>query len=153
VNFSELSRLIEENMGDVVEFGNSSCDLNPSSERLKETEKLLGVKLPPSYLWFVKNYGGGEVYGEEIYSIYPVLSEQSVGDIAYQTKWFRDKGFVSKSDVVISSNNFGEIFFLNTSESDDLGEYPVYIKVGDSKMKYADNFAEFLYKRISAPEA
>ena len=152
MNVHELAKIIEEYSDDVVQFGDSECDLSPSSERIRETEKLLECELPPSYKWFVKNYGGGEVYGEEIYSIYPVLSDYSVGDIVYQTKWFRDKGFVSELDIVVCSNDFGEIFFLDTSMKDDDFEYPVYIIIGENKKLYAESFAEFLYKRILNPE-
>lgn len=153
MDFDKLTSLINANIGDAVELGNANCDLNPSEKRIEETEKILGVKLPESYIWFVKNYGGGEVYGEEIYSIYPELSEQSVGDISYQTKWFREKSLVGSSDVVICSNDFGETFFFDTSKGNDKGEYPVYVKAGTSQKKYADSFAEFLYKRILEPEA
>lgn len=152
MKLDDLEQLIEEHAGDAVEFGDSNCDLSPTDERIEETECLIGCKLPPSYLWFVKNYGGGAVYGEEIYSIYPVFSEQSVGDIAYQTKWSRDNGFVDNSDVVVCSNDFGETFVLDASSPSEDGEYPVYLKAGAHKKKYAVSFGEFLYKRISDPE-
>lgn len=59
MDFTNLAKLIELNRGDAVEFGNANCDLNPSQVRVQETEDQVGAKLPPSYLWFVKNYGGG----------------------------------------------------------------------------------------------
>ncbi|QEM80898.1 SMI1/KNR4 family protein [Halomonas binhaiensis] len=152
MRLDDLDLLIEEYNGDAVEFGDSNCDLSPTEERIRETECLIGCKLPPSYLWFVKKYGGGEVYGEEIYSIYPVLSEQSIGDVSYQTKWSRDRGLVENSDVVICSNDFGETFVLDSASPGEDGEYPVYLKAGASKKEYATSFGEFLYKRISNPE-
>lgn len=148
----ELADLIDKHSEDAVEFGDPNCNLAPTNERIEETEQILGCKLPPSYLWFVKTYGGGEVYGEEIYSIYPALSGQSAGDIAYQTRWFRERNFVRASDVVICSNDFGETFFLDSATCDQNGEYPVFIQGGNTTKKYANNFGEFLYKRISNPE-
>ncbi|MDD7911538.1 SMI1/KNR4 family protein [Pseudovibrio exalbescens] len=152
-SLNDLEQLIAEYSGNGVEFGNSSSDLSPTDERVAETESKIGCKLPPSYLWFVKNYGGGHVYGEEIFAIYPVLSDLSVGDIAYQTKAEREQGFVGSSAVVICSNDFGETFYFDTSARDNEGEYPVFVKAGATEKKYADSFAGFLYKRISDPEA
>lgn len=152
VSLDKLADLIEQHSDYAVEFGDPHCDLSPTSERVDETQKILGCKLPPSYLWFVKNYGGGEVYGEEIYSIYPVLSDKSVGDISYQSKWHHERNFVSGSAVVICSNDFGETFFLDIDSCDENGEFPVYVQAGNTKKKYANSFADFLYKRISDPE-
>ncbi|RED43069.1 SMI1/KNR4 family protein [Aestuariispira insulae] len=148
----DLKKLIEDSSDDDVEFGDPSCDLSPTGARIQETEGALGVALPPSYLWFVQNYGGGEVYGEEIYSIYPALSEESVGDIVYQTRWARQKKLVKPDAVVVCSNDFGEIFYLDPSETDIDGEYPVVVKAGENEIRYAASFAEFLFKRISDPE-
>ncbi|WP_299289095.1 SMI1/KNR4 family protein [uncultured Tateyamaria sp.] len=149
--FDKLASLISDHSDDAVEFGDASCDLSPTDERVAETEELLGCKLPISYLWFVRNYGGGEVYGEEIYSIYPVLSEKSVGDIVYQTRWWREKGLVERTDIVVSSNDFGEVFYMDTSKKNADGEYPVCVKAGKIVQKYANRFDEFLSKRIENP--
>lgn len=151
-SITELEKLIAEYSGNGVEFGTASSDLSPTDERVAETENKIGCKLPPSYLWFVKNYGGGHVYGEEIFAIYPVLSDLSVGDIAYQTKSEREQGFVRDSAVVVCSNDFGETFYFDTSTQDDDGEYPVFVKAGANEKRYADGFAGFLYKRIENPE-
>lgn len=148
--FEELKALIAKHADEAVEFGDPNSDLGPTEERINETQELLGCKLPISYLWFVQNYVGGEIYGEEIYSIYPVLSETAVGDIGYQTRWFREKGLVEPSDIVISSNDFGEVFCLDTSVS-EAGEYPVSIRAGQVSKTYAKNFADFLRKRIEEP--
>jgi len=152
ISFKNLAKLIDEHQNDGVELGDSNCDLNPTPKRIAETEDALGCKLPPSYLWFVKNYGGGEIYGEEICSIYPVFSEQSIGDIAYQTRWAQDKGFVSDTAIVICRNDFGEIFFMDSALLSEGGEYPVFVQAGAVSKVYAENFADFLLKRISNPE-
>lgn len=65
--FEGLKALIAEHTDEAVEFGDPNSDLGPTEERINETQELLGCKLPISYLWFVQNYGGGEIYGEEIY--------------------------------------------------------------------------------------
>ena len=151
-SLAALSKLISEHSDDGVEFGDSHCELSPTERRIDETEAALGCKLPPSYLWFLKKYGGGEVYGEEIYSIYPVLSKQSVGDVVYQTRWSRSRNFVNETAIVVCTNDFGEIFYMDTSSSDEAGEYPIFVKAGREERKYADTFADFLFKRISDPE-
>ncbi|SFU58476.1 SMI1-KNR4 cell-wall [Aliiroseovarius crassostreae] len=130
----------------------ADCDLNPSMVRIQETEDLVGAKLPPSYLWFVKNYGGGEIYGEEIFSIYRVFQPESAGDIGVNTLRFREAGFIAQSEIALCSNDFGEIFTLDVSVHSDEGEYPVYVRRGKQREAYAENFAAFLAKRISNPE-
>lgn len=152
MDFTNLAKLIELNRGDAVEFGNANCDLNPSQVRVQETEDQVGAKLPPSYLWFVKNYGGGEIYGEEIFSIYRAFRPESTGDIGVNTCRFREAGFISPTEIVVCSNDFGEIFTLDVSVSCDNGEYPVYVRRGQQREAYAENFAAFLVKRIKNPE-
>ncbi len=152
MDFSDLAELIEHNRGDAVEFGNANCDLNPTSLRVQETEDLIGAKLPPSYLWFVNNYGGGEIYGEEIFSIYQSFRPESAGDIGVKTCQFRKAGFISSTEIAVCSNDFGEIFALDVSVLSDKGEYPVYVRRGRQREAYAENFAAFLAKRIRNPE-
>lgn len=149
--YHDLIKIIEENTGDAVEFGDSECDLSPSMERITETETLIGVSLPSSYIWFVKNYGGGEVFGEEIFSIYPTFGNESVGDIAYQTLWFREQNFVRNTDIVICSNDFGEVFLMDATLLNENNEYKIFIQLGKNKQEYARSFDDFLIKRISNP--
>lgn len=153
MTLDDLAELISDNWDDAVEFGDAKIDKDivPSKARIEETERLLGAKLPPSYLWFVNNYGGGEVYGEEIYSVYDNYSNESVGDIAYATLIDRDNVSILDTDIVFCRSLFGQYFIGDTREVDDNGEYPIYIQLGnmiEEREKYADSFAEFLSRRI-----
>lgn len=143
-----LKVLIEENSDEITEFGDPAGGLSPSTLRIRETEAILGAKLPPSYLWYVNRYGSGEINGDEIFSIYPEYSDRSVGDIAYQSLWWRKNEFVSNSSIVICSNVFGEVWFLEPNKEDENGEFPVVLKSGNEESIYAPNFAQFLARKI-----
>ncbi|MDO9417157.1 SMI1/KNR4 family protein [Pararhizobium sp.] len=153
MDFGSLAELIDLNRDKAVEFGSGNCDLNPTATRVQETEDRVRAKLPPSYLWFVNNYGGGEIYGEEIFSIYRVFRPESAGDIAVNTCRFRESGFISATEIALCANDFGEIFTLDVSVSSDDGEYAVYVRRGQYRVAYAENFAEFLAKRIQNQES
>lgn len=148
MDFLGLEKLIENSRGNVVEFGNAVCDLNPTPNRVMETEDYIGAKLPPSYLWFVSNYGGGEIHGEEIFSIYRVFEKESVGDIGVNTGRYREDGFIEPTEIAVCVSGFGEIFTLDTANSEGDGEYRVFVRRGKHREVYAQNFAEFLVKRI-----
>ncbi|MFV0452192.1 MAG: SMI1/KNR4 family protein [Propioniciclava sp.] len=108
--------------------------------------------MPPSYLWFVDNYGGGEVYGEEIFSIYSTFRPESVGDLAVSTCRFREEGLTSPTEIAIWSTDFGEIFTLEALHVLNDAEYRVYVQRGPHREEYAENFADFLTKCIENPE-
>ena len=72
-----------ESHADIINFGSTSDAVD--DHWITKSEDYLGVKLPESYLWFLKNYSGGEIAGEEIYSIYGMEFENiNGGDIVFQ---------------------------------------------------------------------
>ena len=150
MNFDLLAETINEYRGKGVEFGNS--DNAPSELWILKAEERLGVKFPKSYKWFLNNCGGGEVYGEEIHSIYEMpFDDVFGGDIVFQTLTDRKVGFTDQNEISICSNDFGELFVFDTSYLEKNGEFPVFLKAGPYRQKYADSFAEFLLKRITNP--
>lgn len=66
----------------IVNFGTPEDAVDESW--ILKAEKYLGFPLTTSYKWFLREYRGGEICGEEIYSIYG-LDFESVngGDIVY----------------------------------------------------------------------
>ena len=86
---------------------------------------------------------GGEIYGEEIFSIYGLDFDTVVGgDIVYINELNRKQGFSNSEQLVICEGEEGMFYFQN--QAGLTNELPVF-KDGEY---YADNFIEFLLKRI-----
>lgn len=144
----KLEELIASNPN-IVHFGNE--DNSVSQEWIEKAEKTIGLPLTNSYKWFLKKYGGGEIGTEEIYSIYGIDFETANGgDIVYQHIVGKKNGLVDSNELIISETDFGEIFFFDYSYFKE-NECPINIKIpSKEKLFYADNFYDFLCKRIQA---
>ena len=141
--YDEIIKLIE-NAGESVDFAPFGEGI--SEEWIEQAEKRLKNKFPETYKWWLRNYNGGEVYGEEIYSIYGIDFDSVIGgDIVYINELSRknDKEFLNK--IVISEPN-DSIFYFDISNGLVNGEYPIYEYY--TKEKYANSFLEFLKRRI-----
>lgn len=149
VDLQKLSSLIESRRTRSVKLG--SAKNAPSAEWLEKAETRLGKPLAPSYKWFLTNYGGGEIGGEEIFSIYGMEFETVFGgDIVFQYLSLQRSGTIAPAEVPLSQTDQGELFYLDLSSADPNGEYPVFVKRGKSRVLYAPDFASFLQKRILA---
>ena len=141
--YDEIIKLIE-NAGESVDFAPFGEGI--SEEWIEKAEKRLKNKFPETYKWWLRNYNGGEIYGEEIYSIYGIDFDSVIGgDIVYINELSRknDKEFLNK--IVISEPN-DSIFYFDISNGLVNGEYPIYEYY--TKEKYANSFLEFLKRRI-----
>lgn len=141
--YNEIIELIRE-AGDGVDFAPFGEGI--SEEWIEKAEKRLNVKFPVTYKWWLSNYNGGEVYGEEIYSVYGIEFDSVVGgDIVYINEISRknDKDFFDK---IIISEPQDLLFYFDISSGLIDGEYPIYEYY--TKQKYADTFLEFLKRRI-----
>ena len=114
-----------------------------SDEWITKAEERLHFIFPESYKWWLKNYMGGEIYGEEIFSIYGLDFDSVVGgDVVYINELNREEGFSNSEQLVICEGEDGMFYFQKQeSLTDELavfrdGEY------------YASDFIEFLLKRI-----
>lgn len=126
---------------DFADFGNGISD-----EWIELAEKRLNATLPNSYKWWLHNYRGGEVYGEEIYSIYGMDFDTVVGgDIVYINEISRMENVYWNDKIIICEPN-DKIFYFDLSNGLIEGEYPVYEYF--TKIKYSTNFIEFLKRRI-----
>ena len=147
MSYKSIQKIIDKNRGKNVDFGN--IDSAPSDEWIIKAENYLGISFPPSYLWFLKNYGGGEIHGEEIFSIYEMPFDEVVGgDVVSQTMSERQSGAVCDTEVLICVTNYGEQFLIDSSRQDKNNEYPIVRKVGNKIEDYASSFADFIVKFI-----
>ncbi|PWC09422.1 SMI1/KNR4 family protein [Brenneria corticis] len=125
---------------DIANFGSS--DDAPASEWINKAEQALGVTLPDNYKWFLSEFGGGEICGEEIYSIYGVPFNEAVGgDLVYQNTIANNNILLGK--IVLSNTDFGEEFYFKINDFDK-----VYIAIGNREELYAEDFIEYLHKRL-----
>ncbi|MBS7564650.1 SMI1/KNR4 family protein [Mucilaginibacter sp. Bleaf8] len=143
-NYYLAKETIESN-SDIVNFG--SHEEGITDEWIRAAEKRLEVKFPPSYTWWMKNYGGGDILGDEIFSIYGINFDEVVGgDVVYINELDRKNGITNNKQVSIQKNNQGQSYYINLDEIDETGESPVYNRI--TKTKYADNFLDFIIKQI-----
>ncbi len=141
--YDEIKKIIAE-AGSNVDFADYGEGI--SEEWIQKAEERLGFKLPSSYKWWLKNYGGGEIYGEEIFSIYEQDFDTVVGgDIVYMYELNkRNNNFTDNALVICEAND--EIYYFDLSKRKNDDEMPIY-EINSNK-KYADDFIEFLRKRI-----
>ena len=142
--YEDLIRLIEE-AGDDIDFAPFGDGV--SDDWIKAAERRLGVAFPTSYKWWLKYYNGGEVYGEEVYSVYGIDFDEVVGgDIVYINELNRKNDPAFQDKLVISETD-DELFYFDLSNGLNENEYPVYEFY--SKGLYAPSFPEFLKRRIT----
>ena len=146
-DLTKLSTLIERHRSRGVDFGTNEDAPNP--EWIGMAEERLGHQLPPSFKWFLNNYGGGEICGEEIYSIYgPDFESAFGGDVVFQFLAHQHSQTLGVDEIPVATNDMGEIFFMKAAPVAK-GEYQVWVKRGADTDFYADTFADFLEKRIT----
>jgi len=136
--------MVEKNRSFVnfAEFGDgvsaSWCD---------KAEEAIGRRLPPSLRWWLQGFGGGEVLGEEIYSIYEVDFDAVVGgDLVAQYRSRLASGEIGRFNLPICCSDVDGLFVLDLQRVNLEGESPVVAySLG---FDYAEDFSEFLAKRI-----
>lgn len=147
MGLEELEQFIAANSGVNVEFG--SRKNAPTPDWIAKAEDALGSALPPSFRWFLENYGGGEIHGDEVYSIYQMPFDEVVGgDVVARTLSDRKDGVIAQSDISICATDFGELFVFDGQGRAEDGELPVVRVTGANRNFFAENFAEFIVKFV-----
>ena len=114
-----------------------------SDEWITKAEERLHFIFPETYKWWLKNYMGGEIYGEEIFSIYGLDFDRVVGgDIVYINELNREEGFSNSDQLVICEREDGMFYF---QKQESLTNELAVFRDGEY---YASDFIEFLIKRI-----
>ncbi|WP_035008033.1 SMI1/KNR4 family protein [Candidatus Bartonella washoeensis] len=141
----DVAQLIDK-YSDIINFG--TAEDAPDDILIEKAEKTLGLQFTDSYKSFLKNYKGGEIGSEEIFSVYVEYKGIHAGDIVYRNLNDIKNGLAKPQQLVVSRTDFGETFYFDYTQFRD-GECPLYFEVisGDP-LYYASNFYEFLCKRI-----
>ncbi|MFS9009875.1 SMI1/KNR4 family protein [Streptococcus infantis] len=135
----ELKKKIASTDG--VDFGPFGEGI--SDEWITKAEERLHFIFPETYKWWLTNYMGGEIYGEEIFSIYGLDFDRVVGgDIVYINELNRKEGFSNSDQLVICEGEDGMFYF---QKQESLTNELAVFRDGEY---YASNFIEFLLKRI-----
>ena len=136
----ELKKKIASTDG--VDFGPFGEGI--SDEWITKAEERLHFIFPETYKWWLKSYMGGEIYGEEIFSIYGLDFDRVVGgDIVYINELNRKEGFSNSEQLVICEGEDGMFYF---QKQESLTNELAVFRDGEY---YASNFIEFLLKRIN----
>mgnify|MGYP000909119216 CR=1 FL=1 len=143
--YEEIKKIIA-NAGDVVQF--SDYGNGVSVAWIQKAEERLGFELPPTYKWWLVNYGGGEVYGDEIFSIY----EQDFdlvcgGDLVYMHELNQKNKMYTDFQLVISQTDF-DIYYFDLRKRKKDGEIPIFS--WSTQKEYAEDFIDFLKRIIKA---
>ena len=135
----ELKKRIASTDG--VDFGPFGEGI--SDEWITKAEERLHFIFPETYKWWLKNYMGGEIYGDEIFSIYGLDFDSVIGgDIVYINELNRKEGFSNSDQLVICEGEDGMFYF---QKQESLTNELAVFRDGEY---YASDFIEFLIKRI-----
>lgn len=141
--YEQLVHLIEQKE---VSFPPLGSGVSESSILNAEAE--LRVRFPPSYRWWLLNYGGGQIGQDLVYG----LDEAGIGapDITALNKADLTDGLRQSHEIMFYIGN-EERFFFDLSRQNNSGECPVCHRIfgEDQDVDYAWTFDEFLQKRIS----
>jgi antitoxin YobK len=144
-DYQKIVELIKDHPS-VAEFANYGSGI--SSDWVDKAENALGVPLPESYKWWLRNYGGGEIGGEEIYSVYGIDFDKVVGgDIVYMYR-LALKNNRGRDHIPLCQSDIDGVFYFKVEDGAPGDEYSIVSEA--TGREYAINFLEFLEKRIDA---
>jgi antitoxin YobK len=142
--YEDIIELIERAKGKVAfpPFGNGV-----SQTTIDRAETALGFVLPPSYKWWLLNYGGGQVGGDIVYGL--DVEDMGRPDIVEQAHINERNGLYGKDRLELYEGN-EESFLFDMQSRDENGEFGVLYYDSDrgEEEPYAGSFADFLRRRI-----
>ncbi|WP_375622838.1 MULTISPECIES: SMI1/KNR4 family protein [unclassified Bartonella] len=142
----DVLELVNKYNGDIINFGTEDDAVGDLV--IEKAEKALGLQFTSSYKSFLEHCKGGDIGGDEIYSLYEHPIGVPFGDIVFQNLLDRKDGFVTPEQLAVSRTDFGETFYFDYTQFRD-GECPLYVMLPSEDCEYyASNFYEFLCKRI-----
>ena len=133
MEFEEIKNLIESSPN--IEFG-----LGVSDDIIRKAEEKLEFAFPKEYKLWLKNYGWGEIYGEDIFGLYNEEFD-SYPNVVFTNLKMRQENFILENELSVQMNDFAEIYFFEKDNEQ------VFIKFGDAKELYADSFFHFIVKK------
>ncbi|EAZ86766.1 SMI1/KNR4 family protein [Lysinibacillus fusiformis] len=127
---------------------------NVKDSWITDAEIELGFQLPPSYCWWLMNYGKARLNGGNILTVsQPEYRDIDDSDILYihrlnlaDEDWY--KKYPNRLDLFVSDAD--ELYFFDLSAKDEDGEFPVmcYDLMNDMIYEYATTFSVFLERLL-----
>jgi hypothetical protein len=139
--YEDLVELITRKRVAFPPFGHGVSDT-----AIHAAEVELGIAFPPSYRWWLRNCGGGQIGGDIVYG----LDEAGIDapDIVRLQKANVAERVGSPHELVFYLGN-EESFHFDIRQLLGSGEYRIYYReTGQPDTEYADSFDAFLRKRI-----
>ena len=130
----ELKILVENSPN--IEFG-----FGVSDDIIKKAEEKLEFTFPKEYKLWLKNYGWGEIYDEDIFGLYNT-DFNSYPNVVFTNLKMKQENFISENELAIQMNDLAEIYFFEKDNNEQ-----VFVKFGNLKELYADSFFDFLIKK------
>lgn len=142
---SVRSALEQSSAADFADYGQGR-----EEHWVANAESALGFAFPPSYRWWLRMYGGGEVDGIEIYSVYDIEGFVGTGDVVRMHRACTRSGRLSADQLAICNVDGDELFYLALHQRDERGEAPVYVldPINGTHAHYAATFADFLKRFV-----
>lgn len=142
-NFSEVRLLIASAEG-IVSFGDAACAPSDYWVELRELEA--GFRFPTSYKWWLSHYGGGEINGEEIFSVYELPLDQVMGGDAVAMS--RRSGALDQGRMLLCWPNPSEQYYFRLDDPSQEKRVFWRSEADADEEQYAESFADFLVRRI-----
>lgn len=132
--------------------GDGDFDGNKPESLIEKAEQTLNLKFPPTYRQFLKEFGCGDIGGEEFYGLIDEeFTNSSVPNGIWLTLNERKNIGLANEFVIIYSTGDGIYYALDISRPGNEGECPVVELTPDGqKIKdVAEDFGKFFYDTIS----
>ncbi|MEK4486103.1 SMI1/KNR4 family protein [Psychrobacillus sp. FSL H8-0484] len=137
---------------EIIEANQEEADFigEIDEQTIIDAENKLKVKFPKSYREFLKKYGLGDIFGQEIYGL--GTDETGIPNMIWITKELREKENLPNNLICFYFADDGEYFCLDCSKvrsnNDDDGPVVSYISGLPIKEQpfemIAENFGDFL---------
>ena len=134
MEFEEIKSLIDSSSN--IEFR-----LGVSDDMIRKAEEKLEFTFPKEYKLWLKNYGWGEIYDEDIFGLYNT-DFNSYPNVVFTNLKMKQENFISENELAIQMNDLAEIYFFEKDNNEQ-----VFVKFGNLKELYADSFFDFLIKK------
>tara|TARA_B100000989_G_scaffold223398_1_gene170909 strand:+ start:175 stop:729 length:555 start_codon:yes stop_codon:yes gene_type:complete len=109
-----------------------------SEDFIKDSEKMLNLKVPTTYLLFLKRYGCYGFFGRDFFGIVPCLFKEKKGyedlvslyDAFNITLEKRQQSQLPNKYIIVGNPGYGPLDAIDTSKPDEHGECPVVMIQG-----------------------
>lgn len=149
--FTKLAALIASSKR--AKFGRGT-----PADIIADAERHLGMQFPPSYRWWLANYGAGYIGGHELQGLFPLPLETRdpdmplIGDIVDRARQNAANRLYPSHLLELLSYEGDEVYFFDTRRRSSDDEWPVVcIYAGSSEPEPEDvarSFAEFLPRQL-----